>query len=153
VGAVFDEVVGPDVVRTFGPQPEARPVRQPEPATLGLLLGDLQPIERSALDPSPQERPSADGRGAAPDPLHPLVVHDPACGRAQQFGNLAVAVAAILARELDDVGGELFLVVPAPRKLALRRAVLTERCAGTALGDLELVSDVLDAGTATRGAQ
>src|SRR5687768_13739303 len=118
MGAILDEVVGPDVVRVFGPQPEAGPVRQPEPATLGLLLGDPQPL-------------------TSPDPLHPLVVHDPARGRAQQFGDLAVAVAAILARELDDVGGELFLVVPAPRKLALCRAMLAERGAGAALGDLE----------------
>jgi hypothetical protein len=55
--------------------------------------------------------------------------------------------------ELEDVGGELFLVVPAPRKLALRRAMLAERGAGAALGDLELVANVLDAGAATRGAQ
>ena len=122
------------MVGALGPQPDARSVRQPEPAALGLLLGDLQPL-------------------AAPDPLHPLVVHDPARGRAQQFGNLAVAVAAVPARELDDVGRELFLVVPAPRKLALRRAMLAERGAGAALGDLELVSDVLDADAATRGAQ
>jgi hypothetical protein len=31
--------------------------------------------------------------------------------------------------------------------------MLAERGAGAALGDLELVSDVLDAGAATRGAQ
>jgi hypothetical protein len=55
--------------------------------------------------------------------------------------------------ERDDVGGELFLVVPAPRELALRRAVLTERGAGAALGDPKLVANVLDAGAATRGAQ
>jgi hypothetical protein len=134
MGAVLDEVVGPDVVRTLGPQPEARPVRQPEPAALGLLLRHLQPL-------------------AAPDPLHPLVVDHPARGRAQQLGDLAVAVAAVPARQLDDVGGEPFLVLPAPRKLALRRAVLAERSAHAALGDPELVSDVLDAGAATRGAQ
>ena len=134
VGAVLDEVVGPDVVRALGPQPDAGPVRQPEPAALGLLLGDLQPL-------------------AAPDPLHPLVVDHPARRGPQQLGDLAVAVAAVLARELDDVGGEPFLVVPAPRELALRRAVLAERGTGAALGDLKLVSDVLDAGAATRGAQ
>jgi hypothetical protein len=31
--------------------------------------------------------------------------------------------------------------------------MLTERGAGAALGDLELVSDMLDAGAASRGAQ
>jgi hypothetical protein len=58
-----------------------------------------------------------------------------------------------LARELDDVGGELVLVVPAPRAFALRRAVLAKRSADAALGDLKLASDVLDAGAAPRGAQ
>jgi hypothetical protein len=107
---------------------------QPEPAALGLLLGHLQPL-------------------APPDPLDALVVDHPARGRAQQLRDLAVAVAAVLARELDDVGREPFLVVPAPRAFALRRAVLAERSAHTALGDLELVSDVLEADAATRGAQ
>jgi hypothetical protein len=89
---------------------------------------------------------------AAPDPLHPLVIHHPAGRGPQQLRDLAVAVAAVPARELDDVGGELFFVVPAPRALALRRAVLAERGAGAALGDPKLVSSVLDAGAATRGA-
>jgi hypothetical protein len=62
-------------------------------------------------------------------------------------------VAAVLAREFDDVGREPFLVVRAPRELAPRRAMLAERGAGTAPGDPELVSNVLDAGAATRGAR
>ena len=134
VSAILDEVVGPDVVRVFGPQPEAGPVRQPEPATLGLLGWDLQPL-------------------APPDPLDTFVVDHPARGGAQQPGDFAVAVAAVPAREFDDVGREPFLVVPAPRELALRRAMLAERGAGAALGDLKLVADVLDAGAATRGAR
>jgi hypothetical protein len=134
MGAVLDEVVGPDVVRVFGPQPQAGPVRQPEPPALGLPLRDLQPL-------------------TSPDPLDPLVVDHPARGRAQQLGDLAVAVATVPARELDDGGREPLLVVPAPRDLALRRAVLAERSAHAALGDPELVSDVLDAGAATRGAR
>ena len=122
------------MVGALGPQPDARSVRQPEPAALGLLLGDLQPL-------------------AAPDPLHPLVVDHPARRGPQQLRDLAVAVAAVPARERDDVGGEPLLVVPAPRKLALRRAVLAEGGAGAALGNPKLPSDVLDAGAATRGAQ
>jgi len=134
MGAILDKVVGPDVVGVLGPQPQAGAVRQPEPATLGLLFGDLEPL-------------------SAPDPLHPLVVDHPAGRGPQQLGDLAVAVAAVLARQLDGVGSEPFLVVPAPRAFALRRAVLAERSAHTALGDLKLVSDVLDADAATRGAQ
>ena len=134
MGAVLDKVVGPDVIGALGPQPDAGAVRQPEPAALGLLFGDLQPL-------------------TPPDPLHPLVVHHPAGGRAQQLGDLAVAIAAVLARKLDDVGGELFLVVPGPRASALRPAMLAESRTGAALGDLELVSDMLDADAASRGAQ
>jgi hypothetical protein len=50
-------------------------------------------------------------------------------------------------------GAPLRTVVPAPRELALRRAVLAERCAGTALGQLQLAADMLDAGAAPRGAR
>ena len=46
MGAVLDEVVGPDVVRMLGPQPDAGAVRQPEPAALGLLLGTFSPSRR-----------------------------------------------------------------------------------------------------------
>jgi hypothetical protein len=134
MGAILDKVVGPDMVRALGPQPEAGPIRQPEPAAFGLLFGDPQPL-------------------TSPDPLHPLVVDHPARRGPQQLGDLAVAIAAVLPGERDDVGRELFLVIPAPRKLALCRAVLAERCTGAALGNLELVSDVLDADAATRGAQ
>jgi hypothetical protein len=133
MGTVLDEVVGPDVVAVLGPQADARAVGEPEPAPLGLLGRDLQPLP-------------------SPDPLDPLGVDPPAC-LAQQLGDLAIAVAAVAPGELDDVGGEPLLVVAAPRDLALRRAVLAERRAGATLGDPELLSDVLDAGAATRGAQ
>jgi hypothetical protein len=121
------------VVGALGPQSDAGSVRQPEPPALGLPPWNFQPL-------------------APPDPLDPLGVDDPARS-AQQLGDLAVAVPAVLPRELDDVGGEPRLVVTAPRKLALRRAVLAERRAGATLGDPERPADVLDAGAATRGAQ
>src|SRR5262249_51326999 len=44
VGAVLDKVVGPDMIALLRPQPNARSVGQPEPAALGLLMGDLQPL-------------------------------------------------------------------------------------------------------------
>ncbi len=40
-----------------------------------------------------------------PDPLHPLLVHEPA-GVPQQGGDAPVAVAAILSGQCDDVGGQ-----------------------------------------------
>ena len=59
VGAVLDKIVGPDVIAVLRPQPDARSVGQPEPASFGLFIGDLQPL-------------------ASPDALDPLVVDYPA---------------------------------------------------------------------------
>jgi hypothetical protein len=132
VGPVLDEVVGPHVIAVLGPQPDARPVREPQASALGLPGRHFEPL-------------------ASPDALHPLVVHQPA-RIAQKSRDLAVAVAAILAREFDQIGGEPFLAIMAPRRLALGRAMLTERAAGATLGDTHRVHDVLDTGTSTRGA-
>jgi hypothetical protein len=44
VGAVLYEVIGPDVVAMGGSEPDARPVVEPEPPSLGLLLRNLQPL-------------------------------------------------------------------------------------------------------------
>jgi hypothetical protein len=131
--AILDEVVGPHVIAMLGPQAEARAVRQPQTTAFWLLLGDLQPL-------------------APPDPLDPLVVHQPA--RVPQQGcDLAVAVAAVSAGKLDDVGRQPLLVIAALRCLALCRAVLAERRAGATLGDANLTTNMLDAGTPTRRAQ
>jgi hypothetical protein len=72
MGTVLDEVVGPDMVGVgiFRPQPDAGPVRQPEPAPFGLLRRHFQPLP-------------------PPDPLGPLVV-DPPARWAQQRRHHAV---------------------------------------------------------------
>ena len=130
---VLNEVVGPDVVGSLGPQADARAVRKPKTAAFGLLVGDLEPL-------------------SLPDPLDPPVTHRPA-GLAQQGSDLTVAVAAILARQLNYIGRQSFGIFSAPRGFALRRAVLPERRTGATLGDMQMLSDMLDAGTTTRGAQ
>jgi hypothetical protein len=132
MGAILDEVVGPHVIAVLGPESDAGAVVQPETTALRLPGGHLQPL-------------------ASPDPLDPLVVDEPA-GPAQQRGDLAVAVAAILPGQFDDVGGQPLFIITALRDLALRRAMLAERRTGAALGDGQLASNMLDAGTATRGA-
>src|SRR6478609_2640420 len=126
MSALLEEVVGPDVVGALGPQPDAGSVIQPQPGALGLPGGDLQPL-------------------ASPDALDPLVVDQPA-RLAQQRGNLAIAVAAILPDQLDNIGGQARFICTAPRDLALRRAMLTERGTGTPLGDRQHASHMLDAG-------
>ena len=132
VGAILDKVVGPDVIAPLRAQPNARSVGQPEPAALGLLRWDLQPL-------------------ASPDTLDPLVVDYPA-RLAQQFGDLAIAVAPVLPSKLDSIGRETLLVVTTARDLSLCRAMLPERRTGATLGDMQLRSDLLNAGPATRGA-
>ena len=132
VGAVLDKVVGPDMIAVLRPQPNARSVGQPEPAALGLLVGNLQPL-------------------TLPDTLDPLVVDDPA-RLAQELGDLAIAIAAVLPGKLDNIGCETLLVVTTARDLALCRAMLPERRTGATLGNMQLRSDLLNAGTATRGA-
>src|SRR5712671_6922809 len=116
VGAVLDKVVGPDMIAVLRPQPNARSVGQPEPAALGLLMGNLQPL-------------------TLPDTLDPLVVDDPA-RLAQELGDFAIAIAAVLPGKLDNIGCETLLVVTAARDLALRRAMLPERRTGATLGDM-----------------
>src|SRR5437762_10700290 len=90
MGAVLDEVIGPDMIALLRAQPHARSVGQPEPAALGLLRWDLQPL-------------------ASPDTLDPLVVDYPA-RLPQQSGDLAIAVAAVLPGKLDNIGRETLLV-------------------------------------------
>ncbi len=121
------------MVRVLGAQTDAGPVGEPQSATLGLPVRNLEPF-------------------APPDPLDPLVVDQPA-GPARQLGDLAIAVAAILAGQFDDVGRQPLFIRSALRVPALRRAMLTERRTGTALGDGQLPSDMLNAGAAPRRAQ
>jgi hypothetical protein len=63
-----------------------------------------------------------------------------------------IAIAAILPGQLGDVGGQPLFIVTAVRDLALGRAMLAEGRTGTALGDGQLPSNMLDTGAATRGA-
>ena len=132
MGAVLDEVVRPDVIRSLRLQANTGPVGKPKTAAFWLLMRNLQPL-------------------TLPDPLDPAIADRPA-GLAQQSSNLAVAVAAILARQLDDIRREPFSILSAPRDLALRRAMLPERRTGMALGDIKTFSNMLDAGAPTRGA-
>src|SRR6056297_1726426 len=133
VGAILDEVIGPDMVRPLRPEPDAGAIVQPEPAPLLLLRWDLQPF-------------------ALPDALDPFVVHVPA-RMVQQRRHRPVAVTAILRRQLDDVRRQTIFIRAAPRNLALCRAVLTERAAGAALRYAKRLPHMVDALPATRRAQ
>ena len=120
------------MIAVLGSEPNAGAVVEPEATTPGLPSRNLQPL-------------------ASPDPLHPLVVDEPA-GATQQFGDLAIAITAIPLGQLDNVSRQPLFIVTALRDLALCRAMLAERRTGTALGDGQLPSNMLDTGAATRGA-
>lgn len=133
MSVVLDKVIRPDMLGPFGAKTDTGSVREPEPASLGLSGRNLQPL-------------------ASPDALDPLVVDDPACRRAQQRGDLAIAVASVSADQFDDVGDELFLIVASARNPALGRAVLPEYTADPSLRNLQSEPHMVDTGTATRGA-
>ena len=133
MGPALDEVVRPDMVGPLWPHTDALPVVEPKPSFLRLLLRDLQPLP-------------------PPDPFHPLHVHRPA-GIPKQGRDPAIAVAAILGGERDDVGGQRLFIGSPVRRLPLGRAMLPKHAASEALRHLELLPNVLDAGAAAGGAQ
>ena len=120
------------MIAVLSPEPDTGAVVEPEATALRLPGWDFQPL-------------------ASPDPLDPLVIDQPA-SPTQQFGDLAIAVAAILPGQLNEVGDQPLFIVTALWDLALRRAMLTERRTSAALGDGQLPSNMLNAGAATRRA-
>ena len=64
------------MVAMRGPEPDTRPIVEPETSSLGLLLGNLQPL-------------------LTPDTFHPLVI-DPPTFSLKQCRNPAITVAPIL---------------------------------------------------------
>ena len=133
VRAGLDEVVRPYVIAVFRAKTNTGAVVVPDPPPLGLLGRHFQPL-------------------TPPDPLDALVVDEPP-GRLQQRADLAVAVAPVLLGQRHKIGRQRLFVVPAPRYLAVRRAMLSERPTGAALGNGHRPHNVLDTGAPARGAQ
>lgn len=113
MGAILHEVVGPDVMPILRPQPHARAVVEPEPASPGLSAWNFQAL-------------------APPDPLDPLVVRLPAL-TAQQRRDPAIAIAAIARCQIDDRARQSVFVIPPLRPAPLRRANLAGGAASPAL--------------------
>ena len=52
MGAVYHEVIGPDMVAMSGPEPDTRPIVEPESSMFWLFLRNLQPLlAPDAFDP------------------------------------------------------------------------------------------------------
>ena len=120
------------MIGALGPKPHAGAVIEPEPPFLRLLARHLQPLP-------------------APDALDPLDVHRPA-GGPQHGRDPAVAIAAILCGQRDDVGGQRRVIGAPFRRLSLRRAMLPQHPARQPLGHVELPHDVIDAAATAAGA-
>jgi len=74
---------------------------------------------------------------ASPDPFYPLVIDDSSRSASKQRRNLPIAISAILAGKLDDVGGQPLLVLPFRGDETLGREVLSENQANPALGNFQ----------------
>ena len=97
-----------------GPQPHTGAVSQPKPSSLGLLLGRLEHL-------------------LAPDAFHSLVVHPPAV-TLQQGRDPAVAIAAILAGQFDDLATQRLFTVFDLGLESLGGPGLADNCANPSLG-------------------
>ena len=93
------EVIAPNMIRSFRPQPHTGTVIQPQSSPGSLLLRHFQPLP-------------------PPDPLHPILAHWPAC-TPQQGRDPPVAVAPVLRRQGNDRSGQLILVGPIHRLIPL----------------------------------
>ena len=121
------------MIGALGAQADAGSVVEPEPPSLGLVGRNLQPL-------------------APPDAFNPLVIDDPARPRPKHLRDLPLAITAILAGKLNDVGDQPFLIVSPHRDATLRGTMLPKRQANPALGQFKLGSNMINAGAAARGA-
>lgn len=117
------------MVWTFRPKTNTRPILQPKPSFLLLLLWNLQPF-------------------TSPDPFHTLRVHMPA-SVVQQACYHAIAIAPALIGQLDDVFRQTIFIGATLWHFPLGGSVLTKCAAGPALGDAKLLAHMINALPAT----
>jgi hypothetical protein len=71
----------------------------------------------------------------------------------QKLGNAPVAESAVLASKVNDIRCQPLLITTPARYFALRRAVLSEDPANTALGHIQRLPDMGDTRPAARRAR
>lgn len=90
---VCHEIIGPDMVAMGGPEPDTRPIVEPETSAFGLLLRNLQPL-------------------LAPDAFHPLMI-DPPAFSSEQCRNPSITVPPIAFGKSDNFVSEpIFSLCP-----------------------------------------
>ena len=91
MGAGLHKIIAPDMLGKERFQPDHGTIVEPQSPSFRLFLRDFQPF-------------------SAPDPLHTLVIDDPAFV-SQQRGHSAITVASVLAGQINDPGGqEIFII-------------------------------------------
>ncbi len=112
-GSVSHEVVRPDVIRTFGTEPDARTVTQPQPLPFRLLGRHFESF-------------------LSPDAFDSLAIDMPTC-LPEQGGDPTVAIAAILGGQFGDSYRQGRFIRAHLRQPALDRPMLLERLARPSL--------------------
>lgn len=125
MGAIHDEVIGPNVVPVCRSQPDARTVIKPEPASLRLLLWNLEPL-------------------TSPDALDPFQANRPAILLKQPV-DAPVSISPKPGSQINDRPCQNIFISPAAWRLALRRSMLSEHRTGTALGHIQFPYNMIDA--------
>jgi hypothetical protein len=133
MGSVMHEVIRPDMVAIFGPEANTRAIVEPKPSFLRLFHGHFEPL-------------------TSPQALNTLVVHQPTC-IPQQSRNPTIAVATILAGQLDHVCDQPILISSANGQTSLCGSVLPQDTTNPSFRHPDVTTDVVDASTTTRGAQ
>ena len=121
------------MINSLRPETDARAVIQPQPASLRLFHGNLQPL-------------------TAPQAFDPLIVQMPAC-ISQHRGDPPITVTPILPSQLDHIPNKKIFIITGLRHIPLRGSMLLQHQAGPAFGDVELTPHQIDAGAAPCGAQ
>ena len=93
VRAIRHKIIGPDVMAMGRSEPDTGPIVKPKTSSLGLLLGNFQPL-------------------LTPDAFHPLVI-DPPTFSLEQCRNPAITVAPIPFGKFNNLFSEfLFRLCP-----------------------------------------
>ena len=129
----MDKVYAPDVIGILRAQPDDGTVFVIKSFALPVALWKLQSF-------------------LTPDAFYSLVIDLPALDT-EQFCNLAITVATILASQLDHIGNKAFFILAAPCYMTLRGAVLTKYATGSAFRNAQLITNLINALTTTCGAQ